>query len=154
MFIPRHSYQFLLKLVHIWQTQSKRKVGTFFIETRCIRNLNEQIDAKRHDECDYMERLTTSLVFICGTSTQWGLIPLNPSRFAVLYDHPLSSPAASMLTYDRSRLYSVLGRARGTLQYYASRYCVRRDTKYYEHATQWSYAVTRDAANICQWTFY
>jgi len=36
VFIPGHAYQLLLKSVHIWQTQSKRKVGTFFIETRCI----------------------------------------------------------------------------------------------------------------------
>jgi len=30
MIIPGHAYQFLFKSVHIWQTQSKRYVGTFF----------------------------------------------------------------------------------------------------------------------------
>jgi len=28
-----HAYQFLLKSVHIWQTQSKKKVASFYWDT-------------------------------------------------------------------------------------------------------------------------
>jgi len=39
VFIPGHVYQFLLKSVHIWHTQSKIWVGRVFIETRCSKKV-------------------------------------------------------------------------------------------------------------------